>query len=356
MLDIRSLGHAIATRFRPAPREAAAVPVEPPPIEASAPEAPVEAVPAEPLRIKVTRGAREWLVEPGMFETFGFQHGDRLEVLPATAAAALPTTWGDVNVPIAPGQAIRVPPAYEFFEFKGFRIPVHLITLTGAGPESLDWIGRHHIELYDKFIGLRPDMTLLEIGYGVGRDALQLFDLLNEDGRYIGIDVTRDSIVWCQDNITPKHPNFSFHHFDAENELYNPHGGKTSMDFALPVPDGSVDRIFLASVFTHLFEAEVLHYMRECARVLKPDGQVYATFFLRTPEALEAARTSGTTSWDAEIRRSPERRRLRQRPGLPARCRRLHRCRHASPDLPGRAAARQALPQGQLVGPPCGAG
>ena len=41
--------------------------------------------------------------------------------------------------------------------------------------------------------------------------------------------------------------------------------------------------------------------MRECARVLKPDGQVYATFFLRTPEALEAARTSGTTSWDAKF-------------------------------------------------------
>ncbi len=142
-------------------------------------------------------------------------------------------------------------------------------------------------------------MVILEVGCGIGRDAMQLIDYLSERGRYVGIDVTRDSILWCSGNISSRHSNFEFHHFDAENELYNPHGRKTSMDFVLPVKAGSVDRIFLASVFTHLFEAEVLHYMKEFARVLKANGQVYATFFLHTPEALESAKMAGTTQWKA---------------------------------------------------------
>lgn len=254
----------------------------------------------QPVQVRITRGEQSWSIDPGQFDSFNFEDGDLLQVTPAERAAGFPVTWGDVNLPIST-QAIRVPARYDVFEFEGFRIPVHLITLTGAGPETFGWMGQRHIELYDRFMGLGAEMTLLEVGCGIGRDALQLLHLLKGTGRYIGIDVTRDSIIWCQRNITPRHPNFSFHHFDAENELYNPHGRKTSLDFTLPVPDGSVDRIFLASVFTHLFENEVLHYMREFARVLKPDGKVYASFFLHTPEAIEAARNSGTTAWKARF-------------------------------------------------------
>ncbi|RAI58762.1 class I SAM-dependent methyltransferase [Roseicella frigidaeris] len=254
----------------------------------------------EPVRIRITRGEQSWSIDPAAFETFGFEDGDLLQVTPIEKAAGFPVTWGDVNVTV-PSHAIRVPARYGLFEFEGFRIPVHLISLTGAGPETFGWMGQRHVELYDRFTGLAPDMTLLEVGCGIGRDALQFLKLLDATGRYIGIDVTRDSILWCQNNITPRHLNFTFHHFDAENELYNPHGRKRSMDFALPVPDGSVDRIFLASVFTHLFEEEVLHYMREFARVLKPDGKVYASFFLHTPEALAAARRAGTTGWAAKF-------------------------------------------------------
>jgi len=257
--------------------------------------------PPEPLRINITRGTRQWSIAPDVFEAFSFRDGDTLQVTPFELAKLMPSTWGDINIFIESGCAIRVPALYGLFSFKGFDIPAHLISLTGAGPETFDTLGRRHIELYDKFCGLAPEMTVLEIGCGIGRDALQLIDRLSDDGNYIGIDVTRDSIVWCQENITRRHPNFTFYHFDAENELYNPHGQKTSMDFKLPVASSSVDRIFLASVFTHLLEAEVLHYLTEFARVLKPDGQVYASFFLHTPEALAAAKTKGNTSWDARF-------------------------------------------------------
>ena len=255
----------------------------------------------ERLLIVVTRGDRTWSIDPDVFETFGFRHGDKLHATPPEQAAKLPTTWGDLNIPVAPGRAIRMPSRYEFFEFKGFHIPAHLIALTGAGPETFDLIGRRHIELYNRFCGISAEMTVLDVGCGIGRVAFQLLDVLSAGGKYIGIDVTRDSVLWCQENITARHPNFQFHHFDAVNELYNPHGKYTSLEFTLPMPDQSVDRIFLASVFTHLLENEVLHYMSEFARVLKPDGQVYATFFLHTPEALAAARHNGTTPWQAKF-------------------------------------------------------
>ncbi len=192
-----------------------------------------------------------------------------------------------------------MPEVWKLFEFKGFRIPEHLITLTGAGSETLDWIGSAHIRNYQRAMGLPPSMSFVDVGCGIGRDAFQLLDHLDANGRYVGIDVTRDSIAWCQRHITPRDARFTFHHFDAVNELYNPFGRHRTMDFRLPSPDASVDRIGLASVFTHLLEDEVLHYMKEFRRVLKPEGRVHASFFLYSREAIEAAHKLGTTAWKA---------------------------------------------------------
>ena len=238
-------------------------------------------------------------ISPAAFDEFSFADGDRLEVLPADLAAQLPVTWGDRHIEVEAGRAIRVPAEYRLCEFQGFCIPSHLVSLTGAGPETLDLIGRAHIRNFSRHIGFFPQMTLVDLGCGIGRDAFQLLEYFEGDGRYVGVDVTRDSIEWCRRQITPRHPRFTFHHVDAVNELYNPFGRQQTVDFRLPLADASVDRITLASVFTHLLEDEVVHYMREFRRVLKPDGLVYATFFLHSPEALEAARTTGTTPWTA---------------------------------------------------------
>lgn len=254
------------------------------------------------VRLRVERAVGPpVVVEASDFEHFNFMDGDKLFIEPAAAESAMPNTWGDRHIEIAPGHAIRVPTEMRYFDFKGFRIPVHLITLTGAGPETLDWIGSAHIRNFERTIGLHDDMCFVDLGCGIGRDAFQLMDRLSPAGRYIGIDVTRDSIVWCQRNITPRHANFSFHHVDAYNELYNPFGRHKTTDFRLPLSDGTVDRIGLASVFTHLLRDEVVHYMKEFARVLKPDGLVHASFFLYSPEALKAAESLGTTAWKASF-------------------------------------------------------
>jgi len=132
---------------------------------------------------------------------------------------------------------------------------------------------------YQRYTPFDSDMTIVDLGCGMPRLAFTLFDFL-KGGRYIGIDVIRDTMAWCQKNITLQHPNFTFHHFDAFNELYNPYGCYRTMDFSIPVGDRTVDRIFLYSVFTHLLEDEVLHYMREFRRILKPNGLAFASFFL----------------------------------------------------------------------------
>jgi SAM-dependent methyltransferase len=248
------------------------------------------------IRILITRGDRRFTIPAGSFHDFQFENADELTLLPRWLALPLASSPdGSRHVFLGEGNVMQIPSRMDYFEYLGYRIPAHLILLTGAGPESLEAIGKAHIAHYQKHVGLAPDMTILEIGCGIGRDALQLKDLLQPPGRYVGIDVTRDSILWCQRNISARHPDFSFHHFDARHELYNPFGTKTTPDFVLPVADASVDRVMLGSVFTHLFEYELLHYMKEIRRVLKPSGLAYATFFLYSDETIKAARRTDRT-------------------------------------------------------------
>jgi len=274
-------------------------------LPAAAPPAPT----LEPLRIdtapqftiRVERGPYFWHLAPEAFPHFGFADGDVLRVLPDHEAAKLPHIWGAHCMPLADGGSIRVPATWRFHDYKGYRIPAHLIALTGGPAEQLEETGVAHIQLFRKHVGIEPGMRVVDVGCGIGRDGFQLFETLGPTGEYIGIDVTPDSIRWCGAHITRKDPRFTFHHFNAHNELYNPFGDRTSMDFAMPVANASVDRIFLSSVFTHILEDEILHYMREFRRVLKPSGLVYASFFLRTEAALEAARTRGNTPWLAKF-------------------------------------------------------
>jgi SAM-dependent methyltransferase len=246
------------------------------------------------VRIVVTRGEHKFTIEPDAFDRFPLKTGDHLHLVPSGSEEAR-TPDSSVHVRRSDGTAIRVPPNFVSIPYRGFSIPEHLMILTGAGAVTWEAIGEKHVTNYAKFMGLGPGMTFLEIGCGIGRDALQLIEPLGPDGRYIGVDVTRDSIVWCKNNISAAHSNFEFYHFDAEHELYNPLGTNTSLDFKLPVPDKSVDRIALGSVFTHLFEQEIVHYMQEIGRVLKQDGLAYATFFLYSEETIAASRKNNLT-------------------------------------------------------------
>jgi SAM-dependent methyltransferase len=55
--------------------------------------------------------------------------------------------------------------------------------------------------------------------------------------------------------------------------------------YEFPYLANSFDFVFLTSVFTHMMPAEFENYLAEIARVLKPGGRVFSTFFLHTAES-----------------------------------------------------------------------
>lgn len=153
----------------------------------------------------------------------------------------------------------------ENFEYQGFSIPVDLVELTGGGPETWDVISVGHMREYERYCPIDASHDVLEIGCGVGRDAIQLTKLLSS-GTYTGVDIIKPSIEWCGANITSRFPNFRFHYLDIHSQIHNPSGQVRVQEVQLPVKDQSIDRIILQSVFTHMFEPDIVHYLREFRR------------------------------------------------------------------------------------------
>ncbi|MDF2440194.1 MAG: hypothetical protein JWN98_1178 [Abditibacteriota bacterium] len=131
--------------------------------------------------------------------------------------------------------------------------------------------------------GVKPDDRVLEIGCGLGRVAIPLSEYLTQ-GTYDGIDILEGEIKWARRHISLGHPHFRFHHADLWNRYYNVYAQTRAADYRFPFADNAFDWIYLTSVFTHLLRADTEHYISEIARLLRPGGRCFATFFLITPE------------------------------------------------------------------------
>ena len=119
-----------------------------------------------------------------------------------------------------------------------------------------------------------PDATVMEIGCGCGR-ATRL--LLNHPyiKRYIGFDVIASNIEWCNNFIRPAWwaGTAAFHCYDMYSAEYNPNGKIKASEFDFPCEDGGADIIIAVSVFTHLLEPDMKHYLRQCGRILSSRGR-----------------------------------------------------------------------------------
>jgi len=147
--------------------------------------------------------------------------------------------------------------------------------------------GERNLKYFIALCGLKPHEAVLDVGCGIGRQAIPLTRYLNQQGRYEGIDIVKIGITWCQEHITPKHPNFQFQVADIYNQNYNPYGKYTATTYKFPFPDSSFDLVVLNSVFTHMLPADVTNYFSEISRVLKPQGRCLITYFLANEHSLK---------------------------------------------------------------------
>ena len=183
------------------------------------------------------------------------------------------------------------------FNYYGFNLPNDLANLTGAGEESFKKISDNHINNLKKYIGLQPYENLFEFGCGVGRDAIPLSQFLTT-GTYLGIDIIKPSIDWCKKNVTTKYPNIKFEHLDAKDQIHNPKGKSPFQLLNFPASDESIDKAFAFSVFTHLFESDIIHSLKEINRILKPGGLAYLTCFKVNPKIIKASQDNQLTPFD----------------------------------------------------------
>lgn len=166
--------------------------------------------------------------------------------------------------------------------------PNHLRVRVGTGNRVLfnqsqfQRLGAH--ECLDMFSRgwLKPDSSLIDIGCGCGRTAAPLRQAAGFFGTYLGIDVDEEMIAWCRTHLTDER--FFFEHADTYNSVYNPAGSRDA--YRLPVEDASQDLVISYSLFTHLLERDLLNYVSEASRALKPTGTMVMTVFcLDHPES-----------------------------------------------------------------------
>lgn len=163
--------------------------------------------------------------------------------------------------------------------------PLHLIVRTGVGNSILLPHYRYlteslHLWMYFFAKGYaRLDATVVDIGSGTGRSAVGLRDLdywgARFCGRYLGFDVDAEQIAWCQAHFPADR--FSFTLVDMASNLYNARGSASRP--RLDCADSTADLVFSQSLFTHLLEDDLRHYLAEGYRILRPGGWMLMTFF-----------------------------------------------------------------------------
>jgi ubiquinone/menaquinone biosynthesis C-methylase UbiE len=136
-----------------------------------------------------------------------------------------------------------------------------------------------------KHCDLQPYHHVLDVGCGIGKQAVPLTQYLGPEGTYEGFDIVEEGIHWCQREITTRFPAFTFRHVDVFNKHYNPEGRVSPEQWKFPYSNSRFDFVYLISVFTHMLPEAVRNYISEIGRVLKPGAKSFISFFLLNDES-----------------------------------------------------------------------
>ena len=169
--------------------------------------------------------------------------------------------------------------------------PSRLLRIGGFGAPTVkehqrngDW---HVDQMLTRLAGLKSNHRVLDVGSGIGQKARSLTRFL-DTGSYEGVDISKMGVVWCQENISSRYPNFQFREADLYNSVYRPEGRQSAAQYKFPYQSGEFDFVVLFSVFTHMMPEEVDNYLAEIQRVLKPGGTCVASFFLLGDDSSKA--------------------------------------------------------------------
>lgn len=162
--------------------------------------------------------------------------------------------------------------------------------LNYVGSADFKAVGDEFATLFKELGELKASDRVLDVGSGIGRMAIPLTSYLTE-GSYQGFDIDRRGVAWCQQHITPAHPQFEFQFVDLYNQFYNAKGSLQSDAFVFPYADNAFDFVFATSVFTHLIPKDAAHYLDEIERVLAPGGRAFLTWFVLDDARMQQMRT-----------------------------------------------------------------
>lgn len=115
-------------------------------------------------------------------------------------------------------------------------------------------------------LGLNGRSRILDLGCGTGKLAGALAPILTPDGLYYGVDIAAPAITFCRARFPQ--PNFHF----AKNE-----------QTTIPIHGVEFDFIYLASVFTHMFPADIVLMLDEIRRLAASTACVVVDAFV-SPE------------------------------------------------------------------------
>ena len=150
---------------------------------------------------------------------------------------------------------------------------------------------------------------VLDIGCGPGSMVEGLLERIDREGSYMGFDVHRPSIEWCQRRYRAD-PRCRFEVARLASTYATSRGGPAVESYYFPIDDGECGLVLAKSVFTHLEPGEARRYLTEIRRALRPGRAAIVTTFLFEP----GSRTA--TGHSQVFRRADAAGRLRRRSRL----------------------------------------